>query len=94
MPIRRLVLDIDKTVAEPRLVDLARAIEESPGVRAVNISVTEIDIETVGTDVTVEGEDIDVEVLTRNIERTGAVVHSVDEVVAGDYTLEHTPRSR
>lgn len=94
MPIRRLVLDVDKTVSEPDLIHLARAIEHSPGVQAVNISVTEIDIETVGTNVTVEGEDIDPEALMRAIEHTGAVVHSVDQVVAGAYLLDQQTRSR
>ncbi|MFE2373840.1 DUF211 domain-containing protein [Streptomyces sp. NPDC059398] len=94
MPIRRLVLDVDKTVQEPDLVQLARAIESSPGVEAVNIVVTEIDMETVGTDVTVEGEDIDVDALVRAIERVGAVVHSTDQVVAGTYTVEGRPRHR
>ncbi|MBQ0826456.1 DUF211 domain-containing protein [Streptomyces tagetis] len=94
MGVRRLVLDVDKTVNEPGLVELALVIEAVPGVEAVNIAVTEIDIETVGTNVTVEGDGIDVEALTRAIERTGAVVHSIDEVVAGAFTLENTPRSR
>lgn len=94
MPIRRLVLDVDKTIAEPKLVDLARAIESTAGVKSVNISVTEIDIETVGTDVTIEGDDIDVDAAIAAIERTGAVVHSVDQVVAGAYLLERTKRAR
>ncbi|MET8631727.1 DUF211 domain-containing protein [Streptomyces sp. NPDC004680] len=94
MPVRRLVLDVDKTVSEPDLIHLALVIEAVSGVQAVNIAVTEIDIETVGTNVTVEGDAIDVEALTRAIERTGAVVHSIDEVVAGTYTLENKPRSR
>lgn len=94
MPVRRLVLDVDKTVDEPDLIHLALVIEGAPGVQAVNIAVTEIDIETVGTNVTVEGDAIDVEELIRAITHTGAVVHSVDEVVAGAYTLENKPRSR
>ncbi|MBC3843298.1 DUF211 domain-containing protein [Streptacidiphilus sp. 4-A2] len=94
MTIRRVVLDVDKTVNEPDLVVLARAIENAPGVQAVNITVTGIDIETVGTDVTVEGDDIDIDALVRAIEHTGAVVHSVDQVVAGQYILEHTSRLR
>ncbi|MFD7517487.1 DUF211 domain-containing protein [Streptomyces niveus] len=94
MPIRRVVLDVDMAVSEPNVIDLARAIEKTPGVQAVNITVTEIDIETVGTDATVEGDDIDVTALVRNIEHAGAVVHSVDQVVAGTYTLERTPRAR
>jgi hypothetical protein len=87
-------MDVDKTVDEPDLVHLALAVEAVRGVGAVNITVTEIDIETVGTNMTVEGEDIDVDGVVRAIEHTGAVVHSVDEVVAGDHLLNGTPRSR
>ncbi|MGI5440637.1 DUF211 domain-containing protein [Streptomyces shenzhenensis] len=54
MPVRRLVLDVDKTIDEPDLIHLASVIEAAPGVKAVNIAVTEIDIETVGTNVTVD----------------------------------------
>ncbi|WHX15962.1 DUF211 domain-containing protein [Streptomyces malaysiensis subsp. malaysiensis] len=46
MPVRRLVLDVDKTVNEPDLIRLASVIEAASGVKAVNIAVTEIDIET------------------------------------------------
>ncbi|MFQ6143192.1 DUF211 domain-containing protein [Streptomyces seoulensis] len=94
MPIRRLVLDVDMAVSEPSLPQLARAIEDVPGVQAVNVTVTEIDVETIGTDVTIEGDDLDPQAVQRAIEHTGAVVHSTDEVVAGTYTLERTPRKR
>ncbi|MCW8216323.1 MULTISPECIES: DUF211 domain-containing protein [Streptomyces] len=94
MPIRRLVMDVDKTVDEPDLLSLARTIEKVDGVLAVNITVDAIDIETVGTDITVEGDDIDVAAVVRSIEHAGAVVHSVDQVVAGAYVLERVPRAR
>jgi hypothetical protein len=58
MNIRRLVLDVDKAVAKPTVTELAEAICQVAGVEAVNITVTEIDIETVGFNVTVEGENI------------------------------------
>ncbi|NMO33466.1 DUF211 domain-containing protein [Streptomyces sp. GMY01] len=90
MPIRRLVLDVDMAISEPSLPHLSHKIENVPGVQAVNISVTEIDIETIGTDVTIEGDDLD----PQAIEHAGAVVHSIDEVVAGAYTLDRTPRKR
>lgn len=94
MPIRRLALDVDKVVDRPDLISLARAIEQVPGVGAVNITVTEIDVETIGTDITVQGDDIDTDALFRAIERVGAVLHSVDEVVAGDAILERVARVR
>ena len=94
MPIRRLALDVDKVVDRPDLITLARAIENVPGVGSVYITVTEIDVETIGTDITVEGDDIDTEALFRAIERVGAVLHSVDEVVAGERVIERVLRVR
>jgi uncharacterized protein len=92
--IRRVLLDVDKAIQQPEIVDIATAIDAAPGVTAVNVTVTEIDVQTVGMDVTVEGEDIDLQALIRAIESTGAVVHSIDELAAGERTIERTPRSR
>ena len=93
-PIRRLALDVDKVVDRPEMVGLARTIAEVSGVAAVNITVNEIDIETVGTVVTVEGDDIDTDALFLAIERAGAVLHSIDEVVAGERIIDHVLRVR
>jgi hypothetical protein len=94
MNIRRVVLDVDKAISRPSLLELAEAIESVDGVQALNLTVTEIDIETVGMDVTVEGERIDYEALVGAIEHTGAVVHSLDQVVAGDHFVERVQRER
>jgi hypothetical protein len=94
MNIRRLVLDVDKAVSRPSVVDIARAIEEFPGVQGVNVTVTEIDIETVGMEVTIEGEHLDYDALVKSIDATGAVVHSVDEVVSGSKIVERVARKR
>lgn len=87
-------MDVDKTVDRPGMVALALAIEAVSGVSGVNVTITEIDIETVGMVVTVEGDDIDTDALFDAIDRTGAVLHSIDEVVAGDRPVEHMPRRR
>jgi uncharacterized protein len=63
-------------------------------VEACNITVGEIDIETVGTNITIEGVDIKYDEIVRAIEKTGAVVHGLDQVVAGERILENVPRSR
>jgi hypothetical protein len=76
------------------LITLAAAIESVTGVEGVNITVTGIDMETVGTQVTVEGENIEFEALRKAIESTGAIVNSVDEVVAGKRTIEWVRRAR
>lgn len=92
--IRRLVLDVDKAVASPSVTELAEAICSVPGVEAVNITVTEIDIETVGFNVTIEGKHIAYADLIEAIEHTGAAVHSIDQLVAGSRIVEDIKRSR
>jgi len=94
MNIRRIQLDVDKAMSRPDLLELAEAINRVAGVEALNVTVTEIDIQTVGMEVTVEGQFIDVDALTRAIEKVGAAVHSIDEVVVGDRIVERVPRTR
>lgn len=94
MNIRRLVLDVDKARARPSLLDIAAAISECPGVKGTNITVEEIDIETVGMDITIEGEGMNYEAIQRAIEMTGAVVHSIDQIVCGERLIEHVERCR
>ncbi|MGB8365206.1 MAG: DUF211 domain-containing protein [Rhizomicrobium sp.] len=92
--LRRLVLDVDKAVRAPSLVEVAAAIQGCDGVEACNITVTEIDIETVGTNITIEGVNLDYDAIVRAIETTGAVVHGLDQLIAGDRILENVPRAR
>jgi hypothetical protein len=94
MNIRRLALDVDKAVARPDLIAVAAAMEAVAGVQGVNITVTEIDLETVGMEVTVEGEQIDYEALTRAIEGVGAVINSIDQIVVGSRMVEWVQRER
>jgi uncharacterized protein len=94
MNIRRIVLDVDKAVSRPTLIDITNAIEAVPGVQGLNLTVTEIDIETVGRNVTIEGDGLDYEALVKAIESTGAVVHSIDQIVAGKKIVEMVPRKR
>lgn len=94
MNLRRIVLDVDKAISRPTLLEITSAIEAVPGVLGLNLTVTEIDIETVGTNVTVEGEHIDYEALVKAIESTGAVVHSIDQIVAGKQIVEMVSRKR
>lgn len=94
MNVRRLQLDVDKAVARPDLLDLAEAINGVTGVEAVNITVTDIDVETMGTEVTIEGENIDINALFAAIEKVGAALHSIDEVVVGDRIINRVPRVR
>ncbi|MFF0574445.1 DUF211 domain-containing protein [Streptosporangium saharense] len=94
MNVRRVVMDVDKATQRPDLIELAAAVDRVPGVEAVNITINEIDMETVDMDITVEGDDIDVRRLVGAIEETGAVVHSIDQVATGSRIIEGIRRSR
>jgi len=94
MNIRRLLLDVDKAIQRPEIIDIAKAIAGAPGVAGLNITVTEIDVQTVGMDITVEGDHLDMGALVRAIESTGAVVHSIDELAAGERLVEPIARER
>jgi hypothetical protein len=94
MNIRRLVLDVDKAISRPTLIEIAEAIAGVSGVQGCNITVTDIDVETVGMDVTLEGEQLDYPALVRAIEGTGAAVHSIDQLVCGSKLVERVKRQR
>ncbi len=83
MNLRKIVLDVAKGLNRPTLVELANTIGEVSGVESVNIVVNEMDMETMGLIVTVEGDGIDSDTLLSEIEENGCVVHSIDEVAAG-----------
>ena len=94
MNIRQLLLDVDKAVARPSLIEIAAALDRCAGVEAVNITVGEIDIETVGMNVSIEGSNMNYEEITRAIEATGAVVHSLDEIAIGERIIPRIARVR
>lgn len=92
--VRRLALDVDKVITRPSLVELAAAITTCGGVEAFNITVSDIDIETVGMDITIEGQYLNYEELVTAMEATGAVVHSIDQIVCGERMVERVVRAR
>lgn len=85
--IRRIVLDVLKPHT-PRLTDLALMIAKDPKVDGVNISVKEVDQSTESISVTLEGDNIDYESIKEILEQAGAVIHSIDQVVAGKELIE------
>lgn len=94
MNIRRILLDVDKALEIPSILEIAEAIEGVSGVEGANITVTDIDVETVGMEVTVEGDNINFDELKEAIVRVGAALHSIDEIVVGTRIIERVPRSR
>ncbi|OWP56142.1 MAG: hypothetical protein B2I17_07355 [Thermoplasmatales archaeon B_DKE] len=89
MNIRRIVLDVGKSLSRPTFVELLNAIDTVPGVEAVNASVTEMDMETMGISITVEGNNIDYDELIDKIERSGSAVHSIDQIAVGKKLIEN-----
>ncbi|MDI9618172.1 DUF211 domain-containing protein [Methanothermobacter sp.] len=83
----RIVLDILKP-HEPIIPEYAKYLSELKGVEGVNITLMEIDKETENIKVTIQGNDLDFDEITRAIESYGGSIHSVDEVVAGKTMVE------
>jgi hypothetical protein len=80
--LRRIVLDVLKPHS-PTLPEFATMLGGLKGVDAVNVTLIEIDKETETLKVTIDGE-LDYSAIRSAIEEWGGVVHSVDEVSAGN----------
>jgi len=85
--IRRLVLDVLKP-HEPTNVEVASAIGDLQDVDGVNLSLYEVDQQTENVKVTVEGTNVNYNLVLQTIENLGGVVHSVDEIIAGKKIVE------
>lgn len=85
--IRRIVLDVLKPHS-PRLTDLAVMIAKDDQVVGVNISVKEVDQSTESISITLEGDNLNYESIKEILEQAGAVIHSIDQVVAGKELIE------
>jgi len=88
MGLRRLVLDVLKPLREPSIVEVALELSKVSGVEGVNITVNEVDVETLSLTIVVEGTDIDFEGIKRVLDSVGAAIHSIDQVVAGEKMVE------
>ena len=85
--IRRLVLDVD-IPSNISTVELAEKLSRVSGVKAVNITVTDTDVEVLGLIIVVEGDGINYDEIRRVIEDSGGAIRSVDQVIAGEYVVE------
>ncbi len=86
--LRRLVLDVLKPLRDPAITEVAVMLSRVKGVEGVNITVKEVDVETLSLTVVIEGDDIDFEGVKRVLEEVGAAIHSIDQVVAGKRMVE------
>jgi len=84
-PIRRMVIDAAIPTKGVTIVDVARELYKVEGVKAVRITVDDVDVDVLGLAIVVEGENIDYREVEEALERVGGVVHSIDEVVVGEY---------
>ena len=82
MGITKLVLDVLKTLKGPSIIEVAHQLLEIDGIKSVNIKVNEIDIETLSLTITIEGTNINIDLVKDVLEKMGAVIHSIDEVSA------------
>ena len=85
--IRRLILDVLKP-HEPNVVELSEALSHLEGVDGVNIIINEIDQKVENAKVIVAGASISFEDIKQKLEEFGATIHSIDEVAAGNITVE------
>ncbi len=85
--IRRIVLDVLKPHT-PRLTDLALMLSRDARVIGVNLSVKEVDANTESITITLEGDNLQFDSIKEILEAAGAVVHSIDQVVAGKRFVE------
>ncbi|AKB85712.1 DUF211 domain-containing protein [Methanococcoides methylutens] len=88
--IRRLVLDVLKP-HHPSTIELAETLGVINGITGVNIGLYEVDQKTENIKITIEGDQIDYNEVRQAIEKLGAVVHSIDEVAAGNRLVEEVP---
>jgi hypothetical protein len=87
-PIRRIVIDAAIPTKGVTIVDVAKELYKVDGVKAVRITVDDVDVDVLGLAIVVEGVDIDYGKLEEVLEKVGGVVHSIDEVVVGEYVPE------
>lgn len=87
-PIRRIVIDAAIPTKGVTIIDVARELYKVEGVKAVRVTVDDVDVDVLGLVVVVEGVDVDYGEIEETLEKVGGVVHSIDEVVVGEYIPE------
>ncbi|HID43680.1 MAG TPA: hypothetical protein EYP30_07925 [Archaeoglobaceae archaeon] len=85
--IRRLVLDVLKP-HQPSNIIVAKKLSELSNIEGVNVALNEIDQNTETLKITIVGVNIDYDSVKKTLEDLGAVIHSIDEIVAGKKIVE------
>lgn len=81
-------MDVLKPIRGVSIIELAEKISALKGVEGVNISVTDMDVETMGLMIVIEGDNLNFEEIRRVLEEGGCAIHSIDEVVSGSKMVE------
>ncbi|ADN51182.1 DUF211 domain-containing protein [Vulcanisaeta distributa] len=89
--LRRVVLDVD-IPSSVSTVELADRLGRVSGVKAVNVTVTDTDVEVLGLVIVIEGDNINYDDVKRVIEDLGGAIRSIDQVIVGEYILELNPQ--
>jgi len=82
LPLKVLVLDVLKP-HKPSIVEFGAAMCDEKSIESVNITVYAVDEKTESIKMILEGNALDFDRIEELIEKTGAVVHSVDKVILG-----------
>jgi len=72
----------------PSVVEISKKLSILKGVSGVNLSLYEVDQQTENIKITIEGDNLDYEEIKQSIDKLGAVIHSVDEIAAGERLVE------
>ena len=93
--IKRIILDVLKP-HEPSIIELAERLSSLEGISGVNISLEEVDAETDSIKITIEGNNINYDLVKKEIDNCGASIHSIDGVSAGIKMIDevNTPQDR
>ena len=93
--IKRIILDVLKPHT-PSIIEVAERLGCLDGISGVNISLEEVDADTDSVKITIEGSNINYEMVKKEISECGAVIHSIDGVSAGIKIIEevNTPQDR
>jgi len=88
--IRRLVLDLMKP-HELTIVEIADVVADvGPGIHGVNAVLIETDRQVDNVKLTVEGDDIEFNAVEAQLTDLGATVHSIDEIICGEQTVDES----
>lgn len=85
--IKRLVLDVLKP-HDPGIVTFAQELSDLDGVTGVTAKLVEIDENVRTIRIAIEGPDLDLETLEREITDRSGSIHSIDEVSCGETIVQ------